>query len=201
MANRDRWHESGMGRDDGRKIIFKMLAFDFGHTLVDEQKDSATPIESRSIHLMPGVLEVLPHIPVALAVWANTRTATEADLRNFLARAGIATFFTWVVTSVEAGFRKPAPEFFDFALAKCGCAREEVLFVGNQLNTDIWGARNYGISTVWLSGSAYRSLDDTMTLHEVQPTYIIETLGQLPTLLQSLDNNGSVLSPRVKTIS
>jgi FMN phosphatase YigB (HAD superfamily) len=74
------------------------------------------PSKSRSIHLMPEVCEVLPFLSLPLAVWANTRTATEAELRQWLERAGIGRFFAWVVTSVDEGFRKPAPEFFDFAL-------------------------------------------------------------------------------------
>jgi FMN phosphatase YigB (HAD superfamily) len=57
-------------------------------------------------------------------------------------RAGIGRFFAWVVTSVDAGFRKPAPEFFDFALAKCALSKDEVLFVGNQLSTNIRVASN-----------------------------------------------------------
>src|SRR5215468_6976216 len=106
---------------------------------------------------MPEVSETLPRIPVPLAVWANTRTATSSDLRQFLDRAGIGRFFAWVVTSVDARFRKPAPQFFDFALGKCGLVCNEVLFVGNQLNTDIASGQSYGILTVWLCGSAYRS--------------------------------------------
>ncbi len=74
----------------------------------------------RSIPVMPEVSEVLPFLSLPLAVWANTRTATDSELRHWLERAGIGRFFAWVATSVDAGFRKPAPEFFDFALGKCG---------------------------------------------------------------------------------
>jgi len=132
------------------------------------------------------VSETLPRIPVPLAVWANTRTATGSELRRFLDRAGIGRFFTGVVTSVDAGFRKPAPQFFEFALRNCGLARDEVLFVGNQLNTDIAGGQSYGIRTVWLGGSAYRSADETLSPQDVHPTYTIQTLRQLPSLLESL---------------
>jgi FMN phosphatase YigB (HAD superfamily) len=125
-------------------------------------------------------------MPIPLAVWANTRTANAAELRRFLDRAGIGRFFTWVVTSIDAGFRKPAPEFFDFALCKCGLARNEVLFVGNQLNTDIAGGQEYGISTVWLCGSEYRSADETLFPHDVHPTHTIRTLRQLSSLLQRI---------------
>ena len=120
--------------------------------------------------------------------WANTRTATSSDLRQFLDRAGIGRFFAWVVTSVDAGFRKPAPQFFDFALRECGLARDEVLLVGNQLNTDIAGGQSYGIRTVWLSGSAYRSTDETLTPQDVRYAHTIHTLRLLPSLLKSLSS-------------
>ena len=168
--------------------LITAVAFDFGHTLVDEEKNAVTSLESGAIHLMPDVSEVLPLIPFGLAVWANMRTATDTDLQQFLNRAGIGRFFTWVVTSVDAGFRKPAPQFFDFALRKCGLARDEVLFVGNQLNTDIAGGEQYGIRTVWLSGSVYRSTDETLSVQDVRPTHTIQNLRQLPPLLQSLHN-------------
>jgi len=164
----------------------RAVAFDFGHTLVDEQRDRATPLESRPIHLMPGVSEALPRISVPLAVWANTRTANEAELRRYLDRGGIGNLFRWVVTSVDAGFRKPESGFFDVALSRCGLTREQVLFVGNQLNTDIVGGEQYGVRTVWLSGRAYRSADETLSAREVHPTYTIRTIQELPSLLEQI---------------
>jgi FMN phosphatase YigB (HAD superfamily) len=164
-------------------VILKAVAFDFGHTLVDERKDEAIPLASRPVYLMPHVLKILPQVPFPMAVWANTRTASELDLHPFFDRAGIGKFFTWVVTSADAGHRKPASEFFDFAFSKCGLPRDEVLFVGNQLNTDILGGMQYGIATVWLAGRAYRSADETLSLEDMQPTYKLASLLQLPGLL------------------
>jgi FMN phosphatase YigB (HAD superfamily) len=178
--------EKALGGQNLFDMVIRAIAFDFGHTLVDEQKDASIPLESRPIHLMPEVAEILPHIPIPMAVWANTRTATGGDLREFLDRAGLGYFFAWVVTSVDAGFRKPSPQFFDFALRKCGLARDEVVFVGNQLDTDIAGGQAYGIRTVWLSGSAYRSADEKSSRNDVCPTHIIAGLRQLPSLLESL---------------
>lgn len=67
-----------------------------------------------------------------------------------------------------------------------------MLFVGNQLNTDIVGGWNYGIRTVWISGCAYRSADETLSPQEVQPSYTIVTLGQLPSLLRSIEDGKQV---------
>jgi FMN phosphatase YigB (HAD superfamily) len=165
-------------------VPLKAVAFDWGHTVMDERRDVDVPLEVRPIHLMPGVSEVLPRIALPLALWANTRVATETDVRVWLERAGLSRLFRWVITSVDAGARKPAPGFFEYALARCGLAREDVLFVGNQLNTDVSGAEAFRIPTVWLSGADYRSADDAPC--DATPTYTIPTLIDLPALLERI---------------
>jgi FMN phosphatase YigB (HAD superfamily) len=166
----------------------KAVAFDLGHTLMDERRDAHVPIETRPVHLMPGVSGMFPKLTLPLAVWANTHVAAEADVCNWLRRAGLDRFFHWIITSVDAGARKPAPEFFDYALARCDLGKDEVLFVGNQLNTDIAGAEAFGISAVWLSGAEYRSDDDAPC--GARPAYTIGTLDELPALVQRLLYSG-----------
>jgi FMN phosphatase YigB (HAD superfamily) len=163
---------------------FKAIAFDWGHTIMDENRDRDVSLDVRPIHLMPGVSDVLPQLAFPLALWANTHLAKEPDVRAWLRRAGLGRLFRWVSTSVDAGARKPASQFFAYALAQCGLAREDVLFVGNQVNTDVAGGQAFGIPTVWLSGSEYRSADDTAS--EASPLYTIQTLYDLPAFLQRL---------------
>ena len=165
-------------------MAVKAIAFDWGHTLMDERRDRHVPIDARPVHLMPGVSEMLPHMTLPLALWANTRDATEPDVRRWLDRAGFGRFFHWVITSVDAGVRKPAPEFFRYALARGGLDRLDVLFVANQLNTDIAGAEAFAIRSVWLSGPAYRSDDDAPC--DACPTYTIHSLDELPALLSTI---------------
>jgi len=173
--------------------MIKAVIFDFGHTIMDELHHSDVPLRSRPVRLMPGVLEALPRIPVTRGIWANTKRAREAGIRHWLKRAGIAGHFDFVVTSVDARCRKPDPRFFDFALARCGLDKEQVLFVGNQLNTDIKGAIQYGIQNVWLSGMEYRSSDDTLDPGDVTPTHTIARLEALPALLDKLNLNWTPL--------
>jgi FMN phosphatase YigB (HAD superfamily) len=160
------------------------VAFDWGHTVMNERLDADMPLRTRPVHLMPGVAEVLPRLAVPLALWANTRVDREGDVRQWLERAGLNHLFRWVVTSIDAGARKPAPEFFKYALLRCGLARESLLFVGNQLNTDVAGAAAYGIFSVWLSSPEFRSDDDQPC--GASPTYTIRTLRELPTLIRRL---------------
>ena len=54
-------------------MLLKAVAFDWGHTVVDENRDGDIPLDVRPVHLMPGVSEVLPRIALPMALWANTR--------------------------------------------------------------------------------------------------------------------------------
>lgn len=121
-----------------------------------------------------------------MAVWANTRTTREADVRHILRAADIESFFSSVVTSLDAGFRKPAPEFFQCALARGNQEKAEVLFVGNQLNSDVLGGERYGIRTAWLSGPEFRSDDETLTLADIKPSFVLKDLRDLLPLLQNI---------------
>src|SRR5260370_3517353 len=150
--------------------MIKAVFFDLGHTIMDELANTTIPLESHPIKLMPGVLEALAQISVPVGIWTNTKTAREADVRRWLWRAGIERYFTWVVTSVDAGFRKPNTQFVDYALGKCQLSGDQVIFIGNQLNTDIQGAVEYGIRCVWLSDERYRSLDETHKPGQVEAT-------------------------------
>jgi putative hydrolase of the HAD superfamily len=170
--------------------MLSAVMFDFGHTIMDELKDREIPLTSRPIRLMPGLPDILPLITFKMGIWANTRVAREHDIRVWLRRAGIDDYFEWVITSEDAGARKPSRKFFSYALKKCKLKRDEVIFVGNQLNTDIRGANNYGMKCVWLSGRAYHSPDDVvedaLLVSQVRPTHAIKSLNQLPALLEAL---------------
>ena len=160
----------------------KLIAFDVGHTLIDEGIDAAT--FTAPVRPMADVREALLQIQLPMAAWSNTKSAREADVRRLLAAADIGQFFTWIVTSVDAGSRKPHRDFFEFALRKCGLSESEVLFVGNQLNTDVCGGVSCGIRTVWISGEAHLSPEDYGT--DVTPDFAIRSMLELPDLICGL---------------
>jgi putative hydrolase of the HAD superfamily len=172
------------------------IAFDLGHTLMDERLDTDEPIERRAVHLMPGAGEAVRSLTFPLALWANTHGAREGEVRAWLERAGLGHRFDWVITSPDAGYRKPAPEFFAYAVGQCGIAKEQVVFVCNQLNTDVAGAEAFGIRTIWLSDDAYRSQDDAVC--DARPTYSIPTLSELPDLIRQIATTPSARREETK---
>lgn len=163
----------------------KAVALDFGHTIIDERVDFLGPgYHFDESHLMPGARHALEQLSLPLAVWANTRIAQASDIWQWLDRAALPEYVRWVATSIDAGARKPDAAFFTFALDLMELSAGDVLFVGNQLNTDIAGAQRCGIRSVYLSGAAYRGTDDGPA--SAVASHMIESLRDLPSLVDLL---------------
>ena len=80
---------------------------------------------------------------------------------------------------------KPDPEIIKQLMAKCGVKPEETICIGDRLYTDIKVAVNAGIDSVCvLSGES--TLDD-IKAYESKPTYILDSIKDLPNLLDKLN--------------
>jgi putative hydrolase of the HAD superfamily len=69
--------------------------------------------------------------------------------RRKLAALGLERAFDVVLVSEEEGVRKPDAEIFRRALARCGVAASEALFVGDHPDADVRGAHDAGLTAVW----------------------------------------------------
>jgi putative hydrolase of the HAD superfamily len=75
----------------------------------------------------------------------------DVSLHEVLARVGLAQLVDGVVTSAEAGARKPAPAVFEQALRLAEAAPAEAMHVGDSIEEDVIGALRVGIEAVLLS--------------------------------------------------
>jgi len=74
----------------------------------------------------------------------------DVSLHSVLERLGLARSLDGVVTSAEAGARKPSPEIFRRALEVAGASAADAIHVGDSLEDDVAGARRAGIEPVLL---------------------------------------------------
>ncbi|MFC1845865.1 HAD family hydrolase [Chloroflexota bacterium] len=63
---------------------------------------------------------------------------------------GLLKYLDYWITSFEVGYDKPQPEIFQAALQKAQLKAEETLFIGDQYDIDVVGARGVGIKAVLL---------------------------------------------------
>ncbi len=77
---------------------------------------------------------------------------------------------------------KPNPEIIDYLANQFGVKKEEVMVIGDRLYTDILVGVNAGVDSLCvLSGES--SLEDVHS-YEHQPTYILDSIKDLPGLLE-----------------
>ena len=79
----------------------------------------------------------------------SNHDCTGESLRSALGRLEIAEPFEFVVSSADYGIGKPHPLIFETAVAKLGAESSTTWFVGDSLESDIAGANEVGLFSVW----------------------------------------------------
>ena len=135
-------------------------------------------ISRNRLQLYPGVLDVLTdlHHRYKLAAISDAQSAwCLPEMRA----VGIDGYFNPIIVSGDFGYRKPDPRLFMAALTALSVAPENILFVGNDMFRDVYGARQLGIKTVFFSSNQGRKQAEG-----VKPDYIIY---QFPEMRQAVD--------------
>lgn len=106
--------------------------------------------------LLPGAEETLQYLVEAYPLTLVTNGFHDVQ-HTKLASGNLTHYFRHIVTSERAGYKKPAREIFDFALAANGVSSNEAIMVGDNLLTDIAGAQNASVDAVFFNpdGVAY----------------------------------------------
>jgi HAD superfamily hydrolase (TIGR01458 family) len=87
-----------------------------------------------------------------------------------------------VAAGVEAVYiGKPFPWIFELTLAGMGLNKEQVLMIGDRVQTDIRGAKEFGLRAALVKTGEYRPGD----LNDIQPDIILDSLGDLVEIIMS----------------
>lgn len=88
-------------------------------------------------------------------------------------------YFKEIIISGDIGKGKPDPAMFDHALERLKLHKDEVIMVGDNLNTDILGASRMGIKTVWINRRG-------ITPQKVVPDYEVKALREVPRIVKNI---------------
>lgn len=152
--NTDLWTRYDAGLINREEIRFHRFRNILGHFGIADEKLSMTLSDEYVLQspkksaLMPNAIDSLEYLASRYPLTVITNGFDEIQGTK-LASSGITHYFKSVVTSARAGHKKPAREIFDFALAENGYAHHEAIMIGDNLLTDIGGARNANIDTVY----------------------------------------------------
>lgn len=89
------------------------------------------------------------------------------QIDSYLDKAGFTGYITHKVTSFEAGYDKPQPQIFQLALKKAGVTAAEALFVGDQYDLDVLGARSAGIKPILINRDGADGKYDCIVINDL----------------------------------
>jgi HAD superfamily hydrolase (TIGR01509 family) len=112
--------------------------------------DAFTRTRSERMHFFPGARETLCELRARGHRLALVTNGGAAFQREKIARFELAPLFDAVLVEGELGFGKPDPRVFERALRALGAAPHEALMTGNDLRSDIFGAKRAGVRAVWV---------------------------------------------------
>jgi putative hydrolase of the HAD superfamily len=155
------WSEVGSGFDRAAEescVEFSMAqltdAF-FARAFERVPPDLVTPFVatyvdewSKGVRYLDGVRDLLQRLSRRHTLSVVTNTHDPGLVPAHLERMGVAELFDVVVTSVEHGSRKPAPEIFRHALALIGADASTSIYVGDTYEADYVGATGVGMSAL-----------------------------------------------------
>jgi putative hydrolase of the HAD superfamily len=107
----------------------------------------------------------------------NTGLMPGTELRRFLSKEGVAEYFDLMIFSDEVRIRKPDEGIFHLAARGLKTKPQEVVHVGDNLKSDVWGAKNAGLRAILLLSDAGRD-----KIAESDPTSLVSLSRNLGNL-------------------
>jgi putative hydrolase of the HAD superfamily len=160
-------------RESRFQLIF--AEFDFHHSqlaqLFAEAYLAQTP---QKPHLLPKAKETIAYLHAKYPLHIITNGFPEIQ-RIKMQSGGILHFFQEIVTSQEAGCKKPDTGIFKYLIEKLGASPQNCIMIGDNPFTDIAGAREAGIDTIF-----YNPKQQPITTNA---NYEIKCLGELINIL------------------
>ncbi len=136
--------------------------------------DDYVAISPLKTSLFPHALETLEYLNEKYVLHIITNGFEEVQHIK-IKSCGIKKYFTEIVTSERAGFKKPDARIFEYSLSVSLADKNNSIMIGDCLIADIGGARDAGMHQVYFNPDANQ--------HSEEVTYEISSLKELRDIL------------------
>jgi len=148
------------------------LGFELGETF---------PKERRKVPIVyEDTFPVLDQLKKDYCLLLLTNGSPDLQMTKLSLTPELPSYFKHIVISGNYGKGKPDPGIFQYALSLMALEADEVLMVGDNLNTDILGANRTKIKSVWVNRHQKISTDIT-------PAFEIQNLTELFSVLEKVN--------------
>lgn len=155
--NKELWEEYGRGEID-RHILHRRR---FEETFMDLGIDSSFYDEAGTVYMnyyrnhwewVRGAKRAYEKIAAKYEVGIITNGFAETQWMK-IDQFGFKKSARHIVISEEVGVMKPHPKIFDYATELAGCKREDILYVGDSVTSDVKGGKRAGWKVAWFTTS------------------------------------------------
>ena len=175
--NNDLWKEYREGKvhkDILRTLRFERTLLDYesiNPSLAIELNNDFLEISPRKPHLIPGAIQLLEYlIKMRYNLYIITNGFTKIQLLK-METSGLTGYFDKIFTSENTRSNKPQRAIFEHAVTSVNARKLQSIMIGDDLETDIIGARNFGIDQVYFNPEGIS--------HNEKITYEISELTEL----------------------
>jgi putative hydrolase of the HAD superfamily len=143
------------GRETHNRFWISAALADQGYEVTPEHLSIRVAVEAYFsafldyCHLIPGTGSMLETVKKRYRLGLLTNFTHGPAARNILDHLGITPFFGTILISGELGYRKPHPSVFLKLVEHLGFEAGQILYVGDDPEPDIEGARTAGLQPVW----------------------------------------------------
>ncbi len=100
-----------------------------------------------------------------------------------IAKVSMSKYVDHIILGGSLEYEKPHPSIFQLACQNAQCEPSEAIHVGDKLDSDIKGANDSGITSVWVNSGAYQAAPFPT------PDYTIRHICELEALLSELEQS------------
>jgi putative hydrolase of the HAD superfamily len=140
-----------------------------------------------------GAHELLEHLKargLGVGLISNTGRTPGYALREILRGAGLSSLIDVMVFSNEHGACKPQPSIFEELRRGLGARYDEMVFVGDNLYVDVYGAKKCGMRAVHFVPPVRGTAVAPAVEHErVEPDATITRLADLLPIVRKIDDD------------
>ena len=152
------------------------------HKMLDHVGYTGPDLSARlnEVYLKHRYNDIRPYqdvVPMLDALALRFKLGLLSNGNNYPEYFGLDGRFDFAVYAQDIGIEKPDPRTFQIAVQRAGCGMDQLLHVGDSLETDVEGAQAVGVRAVWLNRNG--AFNDT----GIEPDYQIASLTDLPALL------------------
>lgn len=154
QINSDLWRDQKLGKISIKNLFKKRSAMMIEYLGLVEDNNFFTETFSENLShqaiLVDGIEDLLSYLNNKYKLYAASNSVYKRQVSR-LKKANLYNFFDGIFVSDTLGYEKPNGKFFEKIIDQIDFNKNEVIMIGDSLKSDIVGAKNAQIKSIWFS--------------------------------------------------